>query len=99
MYQRTKIVTAAAAVPVTLTEAKAHLRVDYTTDDTLITTLINVATEYAEKRLGRALITQTWAAYFNDWDEAFANSPDNDAIHLPYAPLQSVTHIKYYNKC
>ena len=90
MYQRTKIVTAAAAVPVTLTEAKAHLRVDYTTDDTLITTLINVATEYAEKRLGRALISQTWALYMDEF-------PAEDTIEIPFSPLQSITHIKYYD--
>lgn len=97
MYQRTKIATAAAAVPVTLTEAKAHLRVDFSTDDTLITTLINVATEYAEKRLGRALITQTWDMYFDDWDEALANDEDQDCIYIPFSPLQSITHIKYYD--
>jgi len=97
MYQRTKIATAAAATPVTLTEAKAHLRVDFSTDDTLITTLINVATEYAEKRLGRALISQTWDMYFNDWDEALANDCDGENIYIPFSPLASITHIKYYD--
>jgi len=90
MYQRTKIATAPASIPVTLTEAKAHLRVDFTTDDTLITTLINVATEYAEKRLGRALITQTWDLYMDEW-------PEGDTIEIPFSPLQSITHIKYYD--
>lgn len=98
MYQpKLKIATAAAAVPVTLTEAKAHLRVDYTTEDTLITTLIGVATEYAEKRLGRALISQTWDMYFDTWEDAFAYCGTGDRIIVPLPPLASVTHIKYYD--
>lgn len=91
MYQRTKIVTAAANPPVTLTEAKAHLRVDFTNDDTLITTLINVAAEYAENRLGRALITQTWDLYLDEF-------PSKTIIEIPFSPLQSITFVKYYDK-
>lgn len=98
MYQRTKIATPATAYPVTLTEAKAHLRVDYTTEDTLITTLILLATEYAEKRLGRALTTQTWDLYYEDFNEALENDDDADCIYIPFPPLQSITYIKYYDK-
>ena len=90
MYPKTKIATVAAATPVTLTEAKAHLRVDFTTEDTLITTLINMATEYAEKRLGRALITQTWDLYMDEF-------PAIDTIVIPFAPLQSISYIKYFD--
>ena len=97
MYQRTKIATAATVLPVTLVEAKAHLRVDFSTDDTLITTLIWVATEYTEKRLGRAITSQTWDMYFNDWDEALANDANYENIYIPFSPLQSITHIKYYD--
>src|SRR3990167_6456356 len=90
MYPTVKIATAAADTPVTLTEAKAHLRYDLTTEDTLITTLIKVATEYAEKRLSRALITQTWDLYLKEF-------PPEDTIVLPFPPLQSITHVKYYD--
>ena len=91
MYPTVKIATAAADTPVTLTEAKAHLRYDLTTEDTLITTLIKVATEYAEKRLSRALITQTWDLYLEDF-------PAEDTIILPFPPLQTISHVKYYDK-
>lgn len=52
--------TDAATEPVTLTEAKAHLRVTDTNDDTLITALIVAARNRIEEESGRALITQTW---------------------------------------
>lgn len=94
---KVKIATAATALPVTLTEAKAHLRVDFSTDDTLITTLIWVATEYAEKRLGRALTSQTWDLYFDSFEEALEEDEDYDSIYIPYPPLQSISYIKYYD--
>lgn len=90
MYYNRKLITAPADVPVTLTEARAHLRIDDTAEDTLITTLTKTATEYVENRLNRKLITQTWEAYLNTF-------PPADAIVLPWAPLASITHLKYYD--
>jgi len=88
---KTKLITAPAATAVTLTEAKAHLRVDFTTDDTLITTLINVATEWVEERLAKKLITQTWEYYLDEF-------PSEDSFKIPFPPLQSITSIKYYDE-
>lgn len=54
---------APAETPVTLTEAKAHLRVDFDDDDTLIASLVNAATDYLDGWdgiLARCLVTQTW---------------------------------------
>lgn len=42
--------------PVTLAEAKAHLRVDTTTDDSYVAALVNAATEYAETYCGESFI-------------------------------------------
>jgi len=50
-----KVTTAVATEPVTLTEAKSHLRVIGTTDDTFITALISSARDFAEHYTGRAL--------------------------------------------
>ena len=55
-----KLITAPAAEPVLLADAKLHLRVDHIADDDLITSLITAAREAAEHLTGRALITQTW---------------------------------------
>jgi peptide/nickel transport system permease protein len=54
-----KTTTAPASEPITLTEAKAHLRVDFDDDDTLITAMIAAARGYVEEHCNRALLTQT----------------------------------------
>lgn len=84
--------TAAPAVlPVSLDEAKAHLRVDGTDEDNLITNLIKAATSYVDGYagiLGRALITQTWRRDFS----TFA-----DMMRLPVRDAISISSITYYD--
>lgn len=52
--------TEPASEPVTLTEAKAHLRIDGTAEDTLVTSLIKVARVWAEEYLDRTLCYTQW---------------------------------------
>jgi len=78
------------AEPISLTEAKAHLRVDTSDDDTYITSLIQLARETVENDTRRALITQTWQLQLDYFPGSFGS------ITLPYAaPLQSVTSVAY----
>lgn len=81
------LITAPESEPVTLAEAKAHMRVTHDDEDTLITALIAAAREACEQKLGRALITQTWEKVL----DAF---PENE-IRLPWPPLISITSVKY----
>jgi len=60
-YRSLTVETAPAVEPVTLTEAKQHLRVDIDDDDTYIEALIVAARQYAEEYLDRALISQQLA--------------------------------------
>jgi len=77
---------APAIEPVTLSEAKAHLRVDGTDEDDLITDLIQAAREACEVFTRRQFITATWALTLDEFP---------DYIELPRPPLQSVTTLAY----
>ena len=48
------------AEPITLDEAKLHLKVDISDDDDLIQSLITVSREYAEMKCGRSFVFTTW---------------------------------------
>ena len=58
-----QLVTAPDTEPVSISQAKAHLRVDGSDEDTLITSLLTVARERIEQETRRALIRQQWVAY------------------------------------
>jgi uncharacterized phiE125 gp8 family phage protein len=84
-----KLVTPPAVEPVTLAEAKTHLRLDTAVDDSYVSALITAARERVELFLRRALITQVFEFTVDDF-------PAYDrAIDLPRPPLRSVEWIKY----
>lgn len=76
---------------VTLAEAKAHLVVEHTSDDSLIRAFIDMAGAQVENVTNRRLLSQTWQAYLEEF-------PSGEEIILPYGQLQSVTSIKYRDK-
>jgi uncharacterized phiE125 gp8 family phage protein len=57
-YRSLRRSTAPVVEPVTLSEAKAHCRVDASADDALIQGYITTAREWVEDYLDRALVTQ-----------------------------------------
>jgi len=57
-YRSLRRTSAPAVEPVTLSEAKAHCRVDTTADDALIQGYIATAREWVEDYIDRALVTQ-----------------------------------------
>lgn len=81
------VYAAPASEPVSLAEAKLHLQVDHSAEDTLITNLIVAAREYAESRMSAALITQTIDAYYSGWP--------CDGFALPVAPVSAIVSITY----
>lgn len=94
-----KLITPPDSQPVTLTEAKAHLRVDTVDDNSLISTLIKAAVENIEGPkgfLGRALLTQTWDYGLDIFPcLTFDNLVRRNYIEIPLPPLISVTGIFY----
>lgn len=102
-------VTGPAADPVTLTEAKAWLRLDGTADDALVTNLIGAATELVERFVRRALIEQTLELVVDDFPSdgnpsapgwwrptSWRDRNEASALALPFAaPLVSVDSVTY----
>lgn len=74
--------------PVSLAEAKKHLKVDLTDEDELIAGMITAAREHIEHITRRAILTQTWDICLQDW-------PQGNNITLPYGCLQSVEFVAY----
>ena len=74
--------TSPAVEPVTVAEAKAHLRVDVSDDDTYIGTLITAAREWCEQYLDRTLVNTQWVMRFDSFP------PDGTQdIELPRPPM------------
>jgi uncharacterized phiE125 gp8 family phage protein len=85
------VLTAApAAEPISLAEAKAHLRVDADEEDALIISLIVAARLLIERTLGLALVTQTWSYFLDAWPQACC-------ITLPLTPVQAVNAVTLHD--
>lgn len=90
--------------PVSLADAKLHLRVDTPDDDALIQNLIQSAREYIEMRTGLALMTQTWVLQLDRFPRTdrveLWPSPGVPlgAIILPRNPVQSVSSVVWVDQ-
>lgn len=85
------LITPPSGQVVTLAQAKAQVRQDGTQDDTLITGLIEAATEFCEQEAMGALQFRT--ATFNVPVVRWWEGP----LRLPRPPLQSVVSVTYYD--
>lgn len=81
-----KRITNPAVEPITLSEAKRHLRVDGSDDDGYIQSLIEVARRAAEDRIERTLITTTWKLTLDVFPAA---------ILLPMPPIAQISSLIY----
>ena len=77
-----------AVEPLSIDEAKLHLRVDTTDEDSRIAALIRAAREDAQESQGRSYVTQQLRLHLEGW-------PAGRAIYLPRPPLQSVQAVRY----
>lgn len=81
--------TAPATEPLTTSEAKSHVRVDHTDDDTFIDSLITAVRVAVENETNRKMISQTWKIAYPHF---------HDPMILPFADLTSVSSITYYDQ-
>lgn len=79
-----------ALEPVSLAEAKAHLRVDGSAEDALIQSLVVTSRLHIEAALGLALITQGWSYFLDRW-------PKGGRIALPLRPVASLVHVRVWD--
>jgi uncharacterized phiE125 gp8 family phage protein len=80
---------APALEPVSIAEAKAHLRVDAATEDTFIASLITTSRLQVEAILGLALVQQSWTWRFDAWPSG--------GVKLPLRPIIAVASVRTQN--
>lgn len=83
-----QLITAPATEPITLAEAKLHLRVDGEDENSLITAQIAAARQAAENFMGRSIISQTWRGVLDAW-------PTSDVVELRRPWVRSITAVRY----
>lgn len=84
----TRLVTPPASEPLTLQEAKDHLRLEVGDDDAQVTDAIKAARQWAEAYLWRGIVTQTWELLRPGF-------PCEDGFELPKGNLGTVSFVKY----
>lgn len=80
------LVTPPAVEPVSLPEAKRHLRITDDHEDTYLADLIVAARGHVEHAAGRRLVTQTWRRY-----------ADSTPVPLLVGPVQRIEAVTVYD--
>lgn len=83
-----RVVTPATVEPVTLDEAKAHVRADDDSLDTIITAAITAAREVVELQTGLALAAAEWR-----WDAY--GLPVAKLSRIPLGPIDAISAVTY----
>lgn len=81
-----KVTIEPSAPPVLLDDAKKHLRIDWTSDDRYIESLVDAARQKVEGFTRRALVNRTIEARFDGF---------GPSLWLPWPPLVSVSSVVY----
>jgi uncharacterized phiE125 gp8 family phage protein len=84
-----RLITPPGTEPISLAEAKAHLRVTHSLEDSLITSLITAARDMCEQKIGRSLIQTTWEVTHDFFP---------DEIRLDMPPVLAVASLKYVDE-
>ncbi len=85
------LLTAPAAEPLSVADAKAFLRVEHDDDDAVIAALIAAARNHVEALTRLGLLTQTWRIVLDRW-------PGRGRLMPRLGPLQSVAAARIYHE-
>jgi len=81
------LIAAPTVEPVTVDEAKAHLRIDHPDEDAFLASLIATSRLHIEGALDIALITQSWSWQLTAW-------PQSGIVEMPLWPVRSVEAVR-----
>lgn len=84
------LLSAPAAEPLSLAEAKAFMRVEHADDDDVIGALIAASRIHIEAQTRRALMTQSWRITLDAW-------PADGRLPIRPAPLRELTSVRVYD--
>lgn len=79
--------TGPSVEPISLAEATAQLRLEETSENDAVASLISAARVHVERFYGLALISQAWTLRLDDW-------PRNPEIALPVWPVAAIEAVK-----
>jgi uncharacterized phiE125 gp8 family phage protein len=79
-----------SAEPITLAQAKAHLRLDASDEDALVADLIRTAREHLEAETSLCLIARPLRLYLDDW-------PETHVIQIARSPVRSIDAVTVYD--
>jgi uncharacterized phiE125 gp8 family phage protein len=91
------IVEEPAEEPLSLEEAKRHLRVDHTDEDPDIMRAIRSARRAAEKETGLRFVEQTFKLTLPHWPCGQPWPGWENAVALPVEPVALVEEVRYYD--
>ena len=80
-----------AVEPVSLPDAKAHLRITHDAEDGLIEGLVTAARQHVEREAGLALIEQVWRLYLDDW-------PADRCVRLRRHPVRRLEAVTVFDQ-
>lgn len=90
MNPQTTVTAKSSDLPVTLEEAKTHLRVLNSDLDEEIAALLEAATEYCETAIGRSLrVSHTLTQSYDGWPCGL--------VRFDRHPVTAISHVKYYD--
>lgn len=94
-------VTPPTAEPIDLADAKLHLRVNFSTDDSLVSAWISAARDYAENFTRKQICTARWKQVMDAFPYGYGSSYGNpysrpdSTIYLERGPVLQVVSINY----
>lgn len=83
-----KLITPSTLTPVTLTEAKAHLKVTGTDEDALVQSYLSAAIQRVENYRQAPVMDSVWEVYLRQFE------PN---INLQKHPVSAINSVKYYD--